>query len=313
MRYIDYSQEYDDQVISLWNKALFFDPININIYRDKVLLDENFDPKLCLLAVDGEDLVGYILGIKRKFPYMEKGLQEDTGWISVMFVDKNYRRQGIGTRLYKEVEARLRERGVQKIILAAYSPNYFFGGVDEENYPEAKGFFAKMGYTSGNYHYSMGMDLSGFRLNEKIKQKMELLNEKGYRFTNFDYSRALELLEFLKDEFGGGWKRNALLAMRNRTAEDVIILVIDKNDRICGFSMRAIDGNPERFGPIGIAKDKRNEGIGSVLLNYSFDQMRKNNIDHMFFMTTDDAGRRYYERNGLSLIRTVKEYNKQFY
>lgn len=313
MKYVTYSQKYEKQVIDLWNKTLFFDPIDIDQFRMKVILDENFDSELCILAINDEDkVVGFILGIKRKFPYMEKGLQEDTGWISIMFVDSDFQRQGVGTKLYKQVEEKLLKLNVKKIILAAYSPNYFFGGVDEENYPKASFFFEKMGYEKGAYHYSMGKDLTNFKLNDHIKDKLNILENKGYKFINFDYEYALELLEFLKNEFGGGWKRNALLAMRDGVAQDRIILVLDKDNKICGMSMRAIDNNPERFGPIGVSAQKRNEGIGSVLLNYSFDDMHKKGINRMFFMTTDEDGRRYYERNGLYLIRTLREYQKNF-
>ena len=79
------------------------------------------------------------------------------------------------------------------------------------------------------------------------------------------------------------------MAMQNQTAEDVILLVLDPEGKICGFSMRAIDGNPMRFGPIGIASKQRNTGLGSVLLEWSCDEMAKKGIERMFFMTTDAA------------------------
>lgn len=310
MEYIIYNQKYEKDVVALWNKALFLDQIDVDSFRNKTILDENYDSSLCYLALDNDKVVGYILGMKRKYPYLEKGLQEDLGWISVMFVDKEYQNKGIGEKLYLLVETRLKELGAKKIILASYSPNYFFAGIDETNYPEAKDFFTKMGYVKGENHYSMGKDLSDFKMSDEINEKYKALMDKGYKLINFDYSYALELIDFLTKEFPGGWKKRALLSMSNKTAEDLIILVLDKDDKVCGFSMRAIDGNLERFGPIGIAEEKRNEGIGSVLLNFSFNDMHKKGINRMFFMTTDEPGKRYYERNGLSLIRIFTDYHK---
>lgn len=98
--------------------------------------------------------------------------------------------------------------------------------------------------------------------------------------------------------------------MQKRKAEERIILVLDPNNKICGCANRAIDDNEMRFGPIGIGKDYRNEGIGSVLLNFCLLDMAKKGIYHMFFMTTDEDGKRYYERNGLHVIRTFVEYSK---
>ena len=132
----------------------------------------------------------------------------------------------------------------------------------------------------------------------------------GNRFVNFTYDRALELLEFNRVQFGGGWKRNALIAMRNGTAEDLILLVINPQDRICGFCMRMIDGNPARFGPIGIDQSLRNEGLGSILLDFAQQEMAKRGIYHMFFISTDDPGRRYYERKGVKVYRHCISYKK---
>lgn len=311
MEYINYSQVYDEQLIELWNKELFFDPISLQTFQYKALFDENFDSDLCLMALDNNKLVGFIMATKRKFPYLDRGLEPLRAWINVMFVDKEYQNKGIGEHLYKTIENKLIVLGVKEITLAAYSPNYFFGGVDTINYPLAKSFFEKMGYQNKGIHYSMGMNLHGFNINENIKNKYNALIEKGYEFRKFDYTYSLELLAFLKKEFGGGWKRNALIAMQKRTAQDLIMMVLDADKKICGFAMSAIDNNPMRFGPIGIAESKRDEGIGSVLLNYYFYDMAKRGIYRMYFMTTDEPGKRYYERNGLSVIRTLTEYRKE--
>ena len=146
-------------------------------------------------------------------------------------------------------------------------------------------------------------------MSKEIKMKKKEFEDKGYKFTHFKYEYSLELLKFLKNEFGGGWKRNALMSMKNGTAEDVILLVLHHN-QICGFSMSAIDGNPCRFGPIGISKDKRNEGIGTLLLQYAFTDFKNKGIDSIFFMSTDENGKRYYERNGFEVIRVFKDYRK---
>lgn len=311
MDYIHFSEKYEKQVINLWNECLFIDKIDDETFRFKTILDDNFDANLSYVAIDENKVVGFGYATKRKFPYLERGLEPDRGFINVLFVDKNYRRQGIGTTIYKKMEEDLVCLGAKEITLAAYSPSYYFYGVDESNYPEAKLFYESLGYEAKELHYSMGMDLSNFNISKSVLDKKKQLEDKGYKFTSFTNERCLELLEFLKNEFGGGWKRNALLAMRNNVAEELIILVLDSEDKICGFSMSAIDNNPYRFGPIGIAAEKRNEGIGSVLLNYSFLHMKNRGLNKMFFFTTDDLGKRYYERNGLHVIRTVRNYRKK--
>ena len=310
MIYLNFNQQYEDKLLNLWNKELFFDNINKTIFENKALFDDNFDEELTLLAIEEEKAIGFIMATKRKFPYLERGLEEKKAWINVFIIDHEYLNSEVPDYLYNYIENKLREKGVEQIIYGAYSPNYFFYGLDDEHYKETAKLLVNYVFKKKETHYSMGRDLHGYSITEKIRDKINQLNEKGYKFINFSYDYSLELLTFLKEEFGGGWKRNALIAMQKRCATDRIILVLDKDDKICGFSMRAIDDNPMRFGPIGIAKAKRNEGIGSCLLHYSLSEMVKKGIYHMFFMTTDEDGRRYYQRNGLHVIRTVSNYSK---
>lgn len=310
MNVITYIQKYEKEVVELWNSTLTADPITVQKFRKQALFDDNFDAHLCYIALDEEKPVGFCMGMKRKFPYMERGLEPERGWIVAMSVAEEYQRKGIGSILLERAEADLQDCGAQNITLSAYSPNYFFPGVDQENYPKAVSFFEKHGYVAGKRDYSMCKDLHGYQLSEEAKTKMKEVERKGYSFINFTYDYALELLEFNKNQFGGGWKRNALIAMQNQTAEDLILLVLDPKGNICGFSMRMIDGNPSRFGPIGIAAENRNEGLGSILLDYAQWELVKRGIYHMYFVSTNDAGRRYYERHGVHVYRSFISYQK---
>ena len=57
----------------------------------------------------------------------------DTGWIWKIWVDEDYRRQGLGTLLLKHFEKKAKEKGATKIIA-------------EEIYDWNVGFFLKNGY-----------------------------------------------------------------------------------------------------------------------------------------------------------------------
>ncbi|MDD3362809.1 MAG: GNAT family N-acetyltransferase [Hespellia sp.] len=305
-----YTQDDEKQVVDLWNRTCIFDPIDTRKFRRQAILDENFDVNLSWVAVAEGRIVGFIYGTRRKFPYLERGLEPERGWINVLFVECEYQHRGIGSKLLENCEKALKKAGSKNIILGSYSPNYFFPGIDAENYSAAVGFFEKHGYVSKEEHYSMGKNLHGYQIPKDTLQKQKEAEKKGYKFIGFQYVYALELLEFLKCEFGGGWKRNALLAMQKEVAEDVILLVLDNNNKICGFCMRAIDGNPMRFGPIGVAESARNAGIGSILLDIQCYEMCKKGIYRMYFITTDELGKRYYERHGLQVFRNFLSYEK---
>ncbi|MDR0448782.1 MAG: GNAT family N-acetyltransferase [Treponema sp.] len=305
-----YRQDYETQVVELWNRVLWADPITVGKFRKQALFDDNFDSTLCTLALDKDRVGGLILATKRKFPYMERGLEPDRGWINVLSIDEPFQRKGTGAQLLLDAEKKLAELGVKQITLGAYSPNYFFPGLDCINYPGAKAFFDKHGYRAGEAAYSMRKDLHGFRLSEEALAKKKATKKKGYSFINFNYSYALDLLEFAKSEFGGGWKRNVLLNMQNNLAEDCILLALNGAGKIAGFCMRMIDGNPLRFGPIGIAESERNAGLGGILFDFMQAEMAKRGLYSLFFLSTDEPGRRFYERHGLTVFRTFTDYWK---
>lgn len=312
MKIVQYDHKtMEKAVVDLWNECCTFDPITIQKFRNQALFDDNFNHELCLVALIEDEVVGFILATKRKFPFLEKGLEAHKAWINVLFVKEKYRRQKIAQKLLDQIEEKLLALGASEIILATYSPHYFFAGLDPEHYPEAIAFFEKNGYQSGSMHYSMGRDLHGYKMSLKTLEKKKMAEEKGYAFIPFDAKYSLELLDFLKDEFGASWKYNALCAMRQNNAEERIVLALNPEGKICGCANRAIDGSQERFGPIGIAESERNNGLGSILLEYALLQMSKKGIYHMYFMTTDEAGKRYYLRNGLSVIRTFVYYDKK--
>ena len=306
----NYSQAYEKEVVDLWNQTLTADPITVHKFRKQALFDDNFDSELCFIALEGNETAGFLLATKRKFPYLERGLEPTRGWINVMFVNPKHQKKGIGKALVRCAEERLKAMGAETITRGAYSPNYFFPGIDKDNYVNAQRLFEHLNYQAGKESYSMCKDLHDYRISEDTRLKLDAAEKNGFSFIPFNYGYALELLDFLRDEFGGGWKRNALISMQNNTAEDCILLSLDSRKKIVGFCMRMIDGNPMRFGPFGVKAEVRNFGIGGILFDIMQLEMEKRGIYHLYFVSTDEPGRRFYERHGLRPFRTFVDYQK---
>lgn len=308
---LEYNQKFEEDVVRLWNEELYLDKITNNKFQKQIMLDENYDNKLCLVYVDKGEVVGFILGIKRKFPYLERGLEPDRGWISVMFVKKDHQNKGVGSLLLEEVEQRLHNLGATNITLAAYSPNYFLSGIDADGYVHSTTFFEKHGYIAGEESFSMSRDLHGFTISEENQERRKKAENAGYNFFNYQNKYMNKLLDFAAEEFGGGWKRNLLIAMREDMAKETVLIATNAQDEIVGFCMRAIDGNPLRFGPIGVSDKARNMGLGGILIEQQMEEMTKRGFYHMFFLSTDIPGKRFYERHGLTVYRTFTSYKKE--
>lgn len=92
------------------------------------------DSYVIVAEVDG-NVVGYLLGEECNIPYYNFKIAE----LCNMCVDKNYRKQGIGNKLYSEFENNYKKQGVEHFIVTASYKN--------EN---AKQFYKKMGFKEAN-------------------------------------------------------------------------------------------------------------------------------------------------------------------
>lgn len=310
MKIINFDQKYLEDVLQCWNSTLQYDLITKERFIELVLLDDNFQADLMKLAIIEDHCVGFCYGVKRKVPYLERGLEPQRGWISILAVNEEYQHQGIGTILVEEVEKTLKEKGTSQITLCAYSPNYFTPGIDTR-YEKGISFFEKLGYNYTSDAVSMQRDLWDYVLPEKTKDKINALKVEGIHFVPYQESFLCELLDFLLENFGSGWKRNALIAMQKKEAENTIILCLDKNDKIIGFVMRKIDGNDARFGPIGVREDLRSKGLGGILLDIMMQDMKARGIHYLYFLWTSGAAQRFYERHDFKIFRSYQLYRKE--
>uniref|UniRef100_UPI0028A8E73D GNAT family N-acetyltransferase n=1 Tax=Anaerocolumna sp. TaxID=2041569 RepID=UPI0028A8E73D len=272
-----YKQEYMEQLIAGWNETLIFDPISEERFLQQVLMDENFNPNLALVLLVEDKVAGFCLGIKRRYPYLTRGLEENRGWISIMFVATQYQGKGYGKALLNEVEKRLKKEQVKEITLCAYSPNYFTPGVDLK-YEKALTFFEQSGYVKGTDAVSMQKNLFSYSIPPETQDMIVQLKEEGISFITYSLSYMEKLLEFVEGEFDAGWVRNILQAIRNGEAEDTILIATDKENQIIGYCMRKIDGNDARFGPIGVKESVRSKGIGGILFDLQMREMQKRGI-----------------------------------
>lgn len=86
-----------------------------------------------LVAVSGEQVVGYTAAVVQEYPPVFKSPQH--GFVQEIAVRKAFRKSGIGTLLVREAEAWLRRKGVPEITVR----------IDERN-PASKALFKSRGF-----------------------------------------------------------------------------------------------------------------------------------------------------------------------
>jgi GNAT superfamily N-acetyltransferase len=286
-----------EQVVLLQNQCMPQDSVNSAVFQRKVLLDQNFDLRGCLVAEDQGKIVGFILGLRRLFKIEDSPDDSDKGWITLFFVHPDYREQGIGTALLEACESFLRSENRKTVWISSYAPNYFIPGVDVNAHEEAHRFLQHHGYVELVRPLSMDARLIQLETPDWVKQKQCEREQEGYRFEFFTPERTLELLDFMKQHFPGDWQRFAREKMTGitlgRNLPDEITLAI-KDNKIEGFAQ--FEG--ERFGPFGVNANLRGNGLGAILLFKTLNQMRAKGMHNAWFLWTSDQVAKLYSVAG---------------
>ncbi|CAM3676952.1 GNAT family N-acetyltransferase [Erysipelothrix urinaevulpis] len=298
-------------IMTLWNDELIHDAISKERFIDEIITDPNFDPNLFLVAAKNELLLGFVYGVKRKVPYLTRGLEETRSWIMCMAVDKMYQNQGIGTALVKTLEKKFVSMGSTQTTLCAYSPQYLTPGIDIR-YQKALSFFENRGYIySDQRTVSMARNLFDYTFEAQHTIKREALEHEGYEFLNYTESDATELIQFASENFGGGWSQNVTSIIKQGIGSKAIVIA-KENNQIVGFCVRKIDGMDSRFGPIGVAESQRGKGLGGILLQLMLDMMKKNKIYYTYFLWTSGSNIMFYEKHGFEVYREYRLGGKDY-
>ncbi|WP_066195649.1 MULTISPECIES: GNAT family N-acetyltransferase [Gracilibacillus] len=312
IKYRYYKPGDEKEIVKLWNKTLWRDPITSERFRNLVLLDVNFDPKGLRLAFDDTNLKGVVYAVRRLTPMAGTELEPDNGWIPFFFVEKVYRNQDIGTTLLNEAIDFLRKNGRKNVFFASYAPNYIMPGIDEGAYPAAYKFLESKGFKKMYSPIAMDKQLIDFKLSNEIQELLSKREEEGYSFKFAEDKDLYEVIQFANNKFNPDWGR----AIREGILRGLPlnrILIVKNKDKVVGFCLYGgYEGIPERFGPFGIDPDEQGKKLGKILLNLCLYQMKAEGLHGAWFLWTGEkttAGY-LYKKTGFEISRTFSVMKK---
>ena len=285
-------------VIDLWNQCLVRDPITTDIFRRKILLDENFDPRGCLVAFSGGRAVGFSVALRRKHPYYGAGLEQGTGWITVFFVHPDFRRSGLGEKLIEASESFLKSVGVTAVYVSSYTPNYFAPGIDLDSYPESHTLLRKLGYRRFERVYSMRRSLLDFEISAEGEEASKSLDARGISIRVFEPMYISGLLNFLGTNYPGDLFRVAFEELRHDPNTNRILVAV-QDRRVVGFSHY----ENEHFGPFAIDQSLSGMGVGTCLYDRTALQMKEKGIQNLWLAWANGHAKDFYYRRGLKVTR----------
>ncbi|MCK2212349.1 GNAT family N-acetyltransferase [Actinomadura sp. ATCC 31491] len=282
----------ETSLVDAWNRSMPADPTTSGWFRDRVLLDPNFDPEGLRVAVAGGAVAGCAYAVRRLIPLAPgTGLEPDAGWIPFFFVVPEHRGGGLGRRLVGEAVAFLEGLGRTTVDFASYTPNYVLPGVDPELYPDGYRLLGELGFRTRQSPVAMDRSLVGYRTPPEVHELLRAREREGYVFRGPTAGELPELIRFAAGAFNPDWGE---AIRRHREPERVLIA---KKDHIVGFALyAAYPGTPDRFGPFGVDPGLRGTGLGKILLHLTMTRMRAEGLRTSWFLWTGEtspAGRLY--------------------
>jgi len=297
-------------LIELWNVAMTHDRIDESVFRTRVLLDANFDPEGLLVAEADGELRGFLLSIARQVPLFLQGLEPEVGWMTAFGVRSNYRRQGIGCKLFDAAMARLTGMGRKRVLISPYTPNYFIPGVDVEAYPDALAFLKATGWQVTSQPISMRAELTGLQISPDVLVLERQRAQEEIVVRPVQPADLPQLMPFIAQHFGWDWFRFAqeyLLELFGPGSDEICFLVASQSGRIVGYCQQ----RRERFGPFGVAEEMRNKGIGRLLLFRCLATMLTKGFHCAWFLWTGKDAARLYSLAGFRQVRQFAVMKKE--
>lgn len=284
LTYRDYLEKYNDCqiLIQLWNdeyKKIY--PISKELFERNV---SNINVDLSFVVINNNEVVGFILAKtwEDDFPLAS---YQDTGWISLFYVKKQFRNQGIGSKLLDLVETEMIKQHKNILYLGKDYNNYFPGlPVDLKSNLE---FFLKRGFERPYDTYDL------------IRNEKDYLTPKQdkYSFRLANINDKENILSLLRTNWPGRWLKEAIDYFDNGGTGREYLICLD-GEKVIGFAKvnfpntdtKLISYNltwRNRFkalggiGPLGIDKNYRKQNLGYDIVANACNILTENSVSEI--------------------------------
>jgi GNAT superfamily N-acetyltransferase len=314
-RLTPFTPAHIDDVIRIWNAAVHPDyPLNERFLRYNLSpgTGEVIEGRV---AIHHREAVGFVLVCA-----LVDDPASTLGWIGALAVEPSAQRKGIGSELLTWAESWLKEQGCKRVRLGGnlrpFSPGLPY--VLREN----AAFFEQHGYQSPPgqpYEYDIARSLKDYRQVYSKPVDVDL--------DPMQPGEESLLLDFLHQEYPGRWEFEAREFLRNggRASDYLLLRVQEKVQGFCRLTLPDSERPLERFypqrlpqpwgqfGPLGLSKAIRGQGLGGYLIDAAALHMQSLGVDGCVIDWTSlvdlygKFGFRIYNQY-LSLFKIFKEH-----
>lgn len=257
--------------LKLWNDEMgYVYPISSNSFYQNVI---DYKDKDAMIYYDDERVIGFIF--LKRFSDDRLVNYSNNLYISLFYVSKKYRKQGIGSSLFDFAE----EIRDGKELIIGKDINNFFPGVptDFDNLTDV--WLEKRGFVGKRYTHDL------ITKDPKIYE----IRNKDVEYKYCDDSQKEELIQMMINNNWGRWALEAKEYFEKKTENDKNAYIVGMADgkiisfaKVNDYKMYLSSYNlmwKERFenlggfGPLGVDRNYRKKGIGFDMISVSLNDL----------------------------------------
>jgi len=314
-----------EDVVTLWNESVspysIFSPFTIESFTAKFIDNRHYDENGSVVALIDGKIVGF-----GNATYNNQGKDPSLtpGYITCIAVDKDYQRQGIGTKLLNTLELFLKEQGKTFIRNLFFNPillEWYVPGYDKHEHPGAPAvsyntpyYYLLManGYNVNGQEDAYHVDLTKYDLPDAVKKRIVENEKDGYTITTYDDKLHYgfdELFDALKNE---DWRTH----INNNLEKEkpYPILIAQKDGEILGFTGPLFTQPSGRgyLAGIGVHPKTQGRGLGKSLFCMLCEYSKQNGATFMTLFTgANNKAREIYLYAGLKIVQSFAILKKE--
>ena len=303
------------------HEQYFLKELSFEQYKDKLLSNPDFDFNSVFGIKENNELIAYCTGYIRKMYIHNENVP---GYVNMIIVKKEYRKQGIGSSLLTHLEKYFKENNRKYIQASYYLPScysWYIPNTDKHDHPCAPGirinsaeyfFLLHRGYNIVGQEDAFHLDLSDYELSPSIKKILQDNEKEGITIELYDSNKHYGIDEFYKDLNIYDFEK--VIRSNLELEKPYPFLVVAQNNKIVGWTgaMWNEESGRGHFDGIAILSSVRGKGLGKALFSLLALYNKKGGAKFMTFYTGLNNHARYiYMGAGFKVIQSFALMKKE--
>lgn len=324
MEFKVFEEKYERAVYDLYcdfrDEDDFYKVMSYEQFSSHLFKNPNFQKEGSFLALDNDKVVGFGSALVRK---IDEGNEKASGYIHTFIVKREYRRQGIGSKLLALCEQFIKDNGRTSSRLVFLSPinwPWYIPHTDHHEHPGTPAirinsdmylFLYHHNYFVNSIHEGFHLPLAEYELPQSVVKKMEENKARNLTVEIYDPAKHYGVEEFCNKIDNNGFAN----AIRNnlKKPEPKPFLVASENGKMVGWTgaMWNEESGRGHFDGIIVDPDIRGAGLGKALFCYLCYYSKLNGAKYMTFFTGLDNPARYiYLHAGFKIAQSFADMKK---